>query len=105
MILEPVKQAIGPWNFREISPKQLLGRFNGFLKSIILRVSEARDLGEFDRYAFHDHIKSRITTPPDVTHVDEKYQKSRSSNLPGSSSPQTTRPMEFTRQPMTGGTS
>ena len=23
-----------------------LGRFNGFLKSVILRVSEARDLGE-----------------------------------------------------------
>src|SRR5215831_12087846 len=36
--LEPVKQAIGPWNFTEVSPQHLLSRFNGFLKSVILRV-------------------------------------------------------------------
>ena len=71
-ILEPVKQAIGPWNFADVSPKQVLGRFNGFLKSVILRVNEARDLGEFDRYAFHDHMKVYIAAPPDVLRVDEK---------------------------------
>ena len=32
-LLEPVKHAIGPWNFTEVSPQQMLGRFNGFLKS------------------------------------------------------------------------
>jgi hypothetical protein len=71
-ILEPVKVAIGPWNFADISPKQALGRFNGFLKSVILRVNEARDLGEFDRYAFFDHMKVFIAAPPDVIRVDEK---------------------------------
>jgi hypothetical protein len=71
-ILEPVKRAVGPWNFAEVSPKQVLGRFSGFLKSVILRVSEARDLGEFDRYAFHDHMKTYIAAPPDVLRVDEK---------------------------------
>jgi hypothetical protein len=71
-ILEPVKQAIGPWNFAEVSPKQVFGRFNGFLKSVILRVSEARDLGDYDRYAFHDHMKVYIAAPPDVLRVDEK---------------------------------
>ena len=49
-LLEPVKRAVGPWNFAEVSPQQLLGRFNGFLKSVILRVSEARDLGEVNRF-------------------------------------------------------
>src|SRR5262249_23626013 len=44
-LLEPVKRAIGPWNFSEVSPQHVLGRFNGFVKSIVLRVSEARDLG------------------------------------------------------------
>jgi hypothetical protein len=39
-LLEPVKHAIGPWNFIEVSPRHLLGRFNGFLKSVILRVNE-----------------------------------------------------------------
>jgi hypothetical protein len=71
-ILEPVKQAVGPWNFTDISPKQALGRFNGFLRSVILRINEARDLGEFDRFAFYDHMKTFIATPPDVIRIDEK---------------------------------
>ena len=72
-ILEPVKQAVGPWNFADVSPKQVLGRFNGFLKSVILRINEARDLGDFDRYAFYDHMKAFIAAPPDVLRVDEKH--------------------------------
>jgi len=51
-LLEPVKSAVGPWNFSEVSPQHMLGRFNGYLKSVILRVSEARDLGDVDRFAF-----------------------------------------------------
>ena len=71
-LLEPVKYAIGAWNFLEVSPQQVLGRFNGFLKSVILRVSEARDLGEFDRFAFYDHMKAVTAAPPDVLRIDEK---------------------------------
>src|SRR5262249_29107068 len=29
-LLEPVKHAVGPWNFHEVIPAHLLGRFNGF---------------------------------------------------------------------------
>jgi hypothetical protein len=71
-ILEPVKYAVGAWNFQEVSPTQAQGRFNGFLKSVILRISEARDLGEFDRYQFYDHLKSYTAAPPDVLRIDEK---------------------------------
>ena len=35
-LLEPVKYAIGPWNFQDISPSHLLSRFDGFVKSVIL---------------------------------------------------------------------
>jgi hypothetical protein len=56
----PVKVAVGPWNFVEVSPQQLLGRFNGFLKSVICRVSEARDLGDIDRHTFYDHLKATL---------------------------------------------
>ena len=49
-MLEPVKRAVGPWNFAEVSPQQVLGRFNGFLKSVVLRISEAKDMGEVDRF-------------------------------------------------------
>ena len=72
-LLEPVKHAVGPWNFQEVSPGQLLGRFNGFVKSVILRVSEARDLGEIDRFSFYDHTKIYTAAPPDVLRVDEKH--------------------------------
>jgi hypothetical protein len=72
-LLEPVKRAVGPWNVSEVSPQQLLGRFNGFLKSVILRVSEARDLGEVNRYSFYDHLKAMTAAPPDVLRVDEKH--------------------------------
>jgi hypothetical protein len=72
-LLEPVKQAIGPWNFREASPQQMLGRFNSFLKSVILRISEGRDLGDVDRFKFYDHMKAYTAAPPDVLRVDEKH--------------------------------
>ena len=71
-VLEPVKAGIGPWNWAEVSPAQMLGRFNGWAKSVVLRVSEARDLGEVDRFSFYDHGKTYIAAPPDVLRVDEK---------------------------------
>lgn len=71
-LLEPVKHAVGAWNFKEASPKQVLGRFNGFLKSVVLRISEAKDMGEFDRFTFYDHMKTLLAAPPDVLRVDEK---------------------------------
>jgi hypothetical protein len=77
-LLEPVKRAIGPWNFCEVSPAQIMGRFNGFLKSVILRVSEARDLGDVDRFKFYDHMKSYTAAPPDVLRVDEKHLREHS---------------------------
>jgi Family of unknown function (DUF5906) len=72
-MLEPVKHAVGPWNFEEVSPQGMIRRFNGFVKSVILRVSEARDLGDVNRYQFYDHMKSYTAAPPDVLRVDEKH--------------------------------
>jgi hypothetical protein len=72
-MLEPIKRAVGPWNFHEVSPTHLLGRFNNFVKSVILRVNEGRDLGEVDRFKFYDHTKIYTAAPPDVLRVDEKH--------------------------------
>lgn len=77
-LLEPVKYAIGPWNFQEVVPKQVMGRFNSFVKSVILRVSEARDLGDVDRYDFYDHMKTLTAGPPDVLRCDEKNLREHS---------------------------
>ena len=38
-----------------------------------MRVNEARDLGEFDRFAFYDHMKVYTAAPPDTLRVDEKH--------------------------------
>lgn len=77
-ILEPVKHAVGPWNVAEVSPQSLVGRFNGYVKSVILRVSEARDLGEVNRYAFYEHMKTLTAAPPDVLRCDEKNLREHS---------------------------
>lgn len=77
-LLEPAKHAVGPWNFFEVSPHHMLGRFNGFLKSVILRVNEARDLGDVNRFQFYDHMKSYTAAPPDVLRVDEKNLREHS---------------------------
>lgn len=76
--LEPVKRGVGPWNFQEISPTALTGRFNGFLKAVILRVNEARDLGEVNRFSFYEHLKPMLAAPPDVLRVDEKNLREHS---------------------------
>jgi hypothetical protein len=72
-LVEPVKEAIGRWNMQEASPAQVLEPFNGYLRSVILRISEARDLGDSDRFKFYDHMKAYIASPPDVLRVNEKH--------------------------------
>jgi RepB DNA-primase N-terminal domain/Family of unknown function (DUF5906) len=76
--IEPVKRAVGPWNVVEVSPQQMLGHFNGFAKAVILRVSEARDLGELNRFAFYEHMKVYLAAPPDVIRCNEKFLREHS---------------------------
>ncbi len=71
-ILAPVKEAVGTWNFQEASPQNVIGRFNGFLKAVVLRISEARDLGDVNRFQFYDHMKTYTSSPPETLRLDEK---------------------------------
>jgi hypothetical protein len=75
-ILEPVKYAVGPWNCETVSATQVMHRFNPFLKSVILLINEARDLGDIDRYAFYEHMKAYTAAPPDVFSVEDKNIRS-----------------------------
>jgi uncharacterized protein DUF5906 len=74
-ILFPVRYAAGPWNCLDVYPATLMGRFNGFLKAVILVVSEARDLGDVNRYALYDHMKSYTASPPEVLRINEKNRQ------------------------------
>jgi len=71
-ILEALKQAVGPWNCKEVSPQDMMGNYNDYMRAVVLRVSEARDLGDVNRYAFYDHMKTVLATPPDVTRINAK---------------------------------
>jgi hypothetical protein len=71
-LLEPVKYAVGPWNFEEVTPQSLFEPFNGYVKSVILRISEARDLGDANRFSFYDRMKGYTAAPPDVLRCNEK---------------------------------
>jgi hypothetical protein len=75
-LLAPIRHAVGPWNYHAISPPHLLGPHNSYVKSMILLVSEAHDLGEgerINRFAFYDHTKIYAATPPDVLLCSDKY--------------------------------
>ena len=74
-ILEPLKIAVGPWNFAEISPQEALGNFNEFGQSVVLRISEGKDLGDVDRFAFYEATKTLIAAPPDTLRVNPKFVK------------------------------
>ena len=73
-------------------PSRFSGGSTASSNSVILRVSEARDLGEYDRFAFYDHMKAYTAAPPEVLRVDEKNLREYPiPNSSASSSPRTTR--------------
>ena len=72
-MLEPLKLGVGPWNFKEVSPTDITSTYNDFMRSVVLRISEARDLGDINRYAFYESMKTLMAAPPDVTRVNAKY--------------------------------
>lgn len=74
-LLEPVRRGVGPWNWADIDPQKLTGAFNPFVESVVLRINEARDLGDLDRFAFYDHSKTYIAAPPDVLMCNNKHAK------------------------------
>jgi hypothetical protein len=72
-VLVPVKAGVGACNVQDIAPGALLGAFNGFVASVLLVVSEARDLGDSDRFKLYEHCKTLTAAPPDVLRVNEKH--------------------------------
>jgi hypothetical protein len=77
-LIAGVREAIGAWNFQECNPPQLFEAFDAsFLQSVILRINEARDMGEskIDRYQFYERTKTLMASPPETLTVQEKYLK------------------------------
>ena len=79
-LLEPACRAVGHWNCHSVTIGQVMGRFNGFLKAVILRVSEARDLGgseesRISRTGLYDHMKDMLAESSPTLRIDEKNRQ------------------------------
>lgn len=72
-ILEAVRVAVGPWNWKDVAPHTILERrFNSYLQAVVTRINEARDTGESNRYTFYERMKTMCAAPPDVHEIDRK---------------------------------
>jgi hypothetical protein len=106
-ILKPLLYAVGYPNTASVAPTMLLERFNEFYETVVLVVSEARDLGDINRYQLYDHLKQYIAAPPETIMIDTKNVTSSGSPSPiwsGSSSPPTTRTASTFRPTTPGST-
>ena len=75
-LLEPIVTAVAPWSFREITLTGLISKNNEFYRAVIIRLAEARDMGELgrvDRYGLYDHMKPYLASPPEPIRINEKY--------------------------------
>lgn len=72
-IFDPAKYAVGHCNFADIAPHKLFEGFNKHLQSVILRISEARDMGEARRVDLYNRMKTIIAAPPDTLTINEKH--------------------------------
>lgn len=71
-LLAPVVQAVGKWNCSEVSPDNLFEPFNDYLKAVIMRVSEARDIGDVSKFQLYERMKVMSAAPPETLRVNEK---------------------------------
>ena len=57
----------------------MMANYNDYMRWVVLRISEVRDLGEVNRYAFYDHMKRR----GDATRCDAGQRQVHSAALRG----------------------
>lgn len=73
-LIEVLKAIVGEWNFRDVTAHNLMDeKQNDYLKSIVLRISEVRDLGDNNRFAFYERTKLVTAAPPHVFRINEKF--------------------------------
>jgi hypothetical protein len=79
-LLCPMRDAVGPWNCDEIQLHNMGSQFNGYQGGVILRISEARDIGDgtlrgrIDRYALNDRMKPLLASPPETFRCNRKWE-------------------------------
>lgn len=73
-IIAPLKRAVGGANFETVDPEDIMtGPYNDYLKTRVLVINEAKDLGGESRFAFYEKTKPIIAAPPAVHRINPKY--------------------------------
>ncbi|MGD0023610.1 MAG: primase-helicase family protein [Xanthobacteraceae bacterium] len=75
-LLAPLRVAVGKKNFDGVSASQAADeKFNPHLENVVLRIDEARDFGEKNRYSFYEMTKPWLASPPETLTVADKNVK------------------------------
>lgn len=78
MALDPVKEAIGRRNARDIQPDAFLSNYNPWVQCVMLIINEMRPWKEdFHASSLYDKLKAMSVTPPNTIALSEKYMKER----------------------------
>ena len=76
LALNPVRAAIGNHNCQEISPDAVASSFNGYVKSVLLVINEARPTdSDFKATDFYERLKPVLAAPPDWLLCNGKYKE------------------------------
>lgn len=76
--LLPLRDAVGSWNTRNVTPDELLERFNPWVETLMLTVDEVRPTSDDHRATgMYDALKTLITTPPNTLALEQKLMPVR----------------------------
>lgn len=76
--LEPVKRAVGAWNYKGIDPDELFSPYRPWLQTLMLVVDEVRpSKDEFHASSMYNILKPMIVAPPHTLPLNQKYVKLR----------------------------
>lgn len=76
--LDPIKSAVGEWNYKGIDPDQLFSPYRPWLQTLMLVVDEVRpSKDEFHASSMYNILKPMIVAPPNTLPLNDKYVKLR----------------------------
>ncbi len=76
--LQPVKEAVGDWNAKNIDPDELFSPFRPWLQSVMLVVDEVRpSKDEFHASSMYNTLKPLVAAPPNTLPMNDKHAKLR----------------------------
>ena len=73
-LFEPLRHAVGPWNFKDVTSRDFMAPYGDWQKSVVVCINEAHDQGrDTDRFALYQRLKTFSAAPPNALLVNEKF--------------------------------